>query len=61
MLDNTKVGNAFVESVEFEWHTLTKIERRLIQVYRRLSEQERKQLKRLTELLAENPEEGLAT
>jgi hypothetical protein len=60
MLDNTKVGNLFPE-VEFEWHTLTKIERRLIQVYRRLNEQERRQLKRLTELLAENPEEGLAT
>lgn len=61
MLDSTKVGNLFPETVEFEWHALTKIERRLIQVYRRLSDQERKQLKRLTELLAENPEEGLAT
>jgi hypothetical protein len=61
MLDNTKVGNLFPETVEFEWHSLTKIERRLIQVFRRLNEQERKQLKRLTELLAENPEEGVAT
>lgn len=61
MLDNTKVGNAYVDAVEFEWHALTKIERRLIEGYRLLNERERIQLKRLTDLLAQNPEEGSAS
>lgn len=61
MLDTTKAGNLFPETVEFEWHTLTDIERRLIQVYRKLNDQERKQLQRLSELMVENPEEGSTT
>lgn len=55
MLESTKVGNNSVESTEFEWHTLTQIERRLIAAYRRLSELERQHLKRLTDTLAANP------
>lgn len=61
MLDNTKVGNDYVETVEREWIALSPLERRLIMLYRRLSEMERRQLRRFTEVMAQNPEEGSAS
>jgi hypothetical protein len=57
MLDRTKNERVRVENTEFEWHGLTKIERRLIGLYRRLSDQEQVQLHRLSEVLATNLEE----
>ncbi|NWD54260.1 hypothetical protein HX878_05835 [Pseudomonas veronii] len=57
MLDRTSNESAYVEITEFEWLGLTKIEQRLIGLYRRLSEQEQLQLRRLSEVLATKPEE----
>ena len=57
MLDRTKNDVVYVGIPEFEWLSLTKIERRLIRLYRLLSEQEQLQLRRMSELLASNPEE----
>lgn len=57
MLDRTNNERICVGIPEFEWLSLTKIERRLIRLYRLLSEQEQLQLRRLSEVLATNPEE----
>lgn len=61
MLDRTNNERARVEKTEFEWLGLTTIERRLIELYRRLSEQEKLQLRRLSEVLATQPEEPAAS
>ena len=57
MLDRTKKERTCVGFNEFEWLSLTSIERRLIGLYRRLNEQEQLQLRRLSEVLATQPEE----
>lgn len=61
MLDRTYNERACVEAHEFEWLVLSKIERSFIGLYRRLSEEDRKQLRRLTEALATVPEESVAS
>ncbi|VVN92923.1 hypothetical protein [Pseudomonas fluorescens] len=61
MLDRTKNEFTTVGITEFEWLGLTKIERRLIRLYRLLSEQEQVQLRRLSEVLATNPEESVGS
>ncbi|MHC8310145.1 hypothetical protein ACYZUC_11110 [Pseudomonas sp. GT1P32] len=58
MLDRAKIDNGHFQNVEFEWHSLSKIERRLVDLYRQLTEEDRKQLRRLTEALATIPEES---
>ncbi|WP_454867340.1 hypothetical protein [Pseudomonas farris] len=58
MLDRNKNEPVCVGVTEFEWLGLTQLERRLISLYRRLSEKERMQLRRLSEVLAANPEES---
>ncbi|UZD95731.1 hypothetical protein LOY64_01595 [Pseudomonas corrugata] len=57
MLDRTNNERVRVGISEFEWLDLTKIERRFIRLYRLLSEQEQLQLRRLSEVLATNPDE----
>ncbi|MFJ4249358.1 hypothetical protein [Pseudomonas sp. NPDC089741] len=57
MLDRVTIDNGHVQTVEFEWRDLSKIERRLVGLYRQLTEEDRKQLRRLTEALATIPEE----
>ncbi|MCP1489345.1 hypothetical protein J3D48_005658 [Pseudomonas fluorescens] len=57
MLDRVTIDNGHVQTVEFEWQDLSKIERRLVGLYRQLTEEDRKQLRRLTEALATIPEE----
>ena len=57
MLDRTKHERACVGITEFEWLGLSKVERRLIHLYRLLNEQEQLQLQRMSEVLATNPEE----
>lgn len=57
MLDRTNNERACVGTTEFEWPGLTKMELRLIRLYRQLSEQEQLQLRRLSEVLATQPEE----
>ena len=61
MLDRTKNELTSVGITEFEWHGLTKVERRLIVLYRLLSKQEQVQLCRLSEALATNPEEPVGS
>jgi len=55
-LDRTNNERVSVGIPEFEWLGLTQIERRLIRLYRLLSEQEQLQLRRMSEVLATNPE-----
>lgn len=57
MLDCTKTEPISVEINEFEWMDLSKIERRLIRLYRLLNEQEQLQLRRMSQVLATNPKE----
>lgn len=57
MLDRTKNELVGVGTSEFQWLALTKIERRLIGLYRLLSEQEQAQLCRLSEVLVAHLEE----
>ncbi|MGG2020707.1 MULTISPECIES: hypothetical protein [unclassified Pseudomonas] len=58
MLDRIKKEPLCLGFAEFEWHNLSKAERRLIGLYRSLSEKEQGQLRRLSEILAINPEES---
>ncbi|WP_095051455.1 hypothetical protein [Pseudomonas sp. Irchel s3b2] len=58
MLDRANIDD-YVQTVEFEWLALSKIERRLVGLYRQLTEEDRKQLRRLTEALATIPEETI--
>lgn len=60
MLDDVKNDNGYAKSDEFEWGALSSVERRLVRLYRQLCEQDRKQLRRVTETLATNPEEKIA-
>ncbi|PMU10451.1 hypothetical protein C1Y11_11230 [Pseudomonas sp. FW305-20] len=57
MLDRTNNERVSVGIPELEWLGLTQIEHRLIRLYRLLSEQEQLQLRRMSEVLATNPEE----
>lgn len=55
MLDRTTNERDRVGMTEFEWPGLTKIERRLIELYRRLGELDQQQVRRVTEILITNP------
>ena len=57
MLDRTNNERACAGITEFEWLGLTKIERRLIRLYRLLTEKEQVHLRRMSEVLATHPEE----
>ena len=61
MLDRTKTELVSVETNEFEWLDLSKIERRLIRLYRLLNEQEQLQLRRMSQVLATNPKEPVSS
>lgn len=61
MLDRTKTELVSVETNEFEWLDLSKIERRLIRLYRLLNEQEQLQLRRMSQVLATNPKDPAAS
>lgn len=58
MLDRVKKDSVSLGFAEFKWHNLSNAERRLIDLYRSLSEKEQGQLRRLSEILAINPEES---
>ncbi|MDF2640980.1 MAG: hypothetical protein K0R45_252 [Pseudomonas sp.] len=60
MLDHTKRDRICVGLSEFDWLGLTPMERRLIGLYRSLSEQEQHQLRRLSEVLATKPEDAVS-
>jgi len=57
MLDRIKKEPVYVGFVDFEWQSLSNVERRLIDLYRALSDKERAQIRRLSEVLAINPTE----
>ena len=61
MLDRTNNERVCVAVPELEWLGLTKMERRLIRLYRLLSEREQNQLRRLSEVLAANSEEAVSS
>ena len=61
MLDRMNNERICVDIPEFEQLGLTKTERRLIRLYRLLSEHEQMQFRRLSELLATTPEESFGT
>lgn len=53
MLDRKKLESSYRDSVSNEWLELTALEVRLIKLYRQISEQDRKQVQRITGYLAE--------
>jgi hypothetical protein len=57
MLDRSNLERVYIGATELEWLVLSNLERRLIASYRQLTEQDRKQLRRLTDALATIPEE----
>ena len=61
MLDRKKNDLGNVGTTEFEWINLTKIERRLIRLYRMLNEKEQVHLRRMSEVLATHPEEPIGS
>jgi hypothetical protein len=61
MLDRKKNDLGNVGTTEFEWINLTKIERRLIRLYRLLNEKEQVHLRRMSEILTTNPEEPIGS
>ena len=61
MLDRTNNERVCAGITEFEWSGLTKVERRLIRLYRLLNEREQLQLHRLSEVLATQSEESAAS
>jgi hypothetical protein len=61
MLDREKNDLGNVGATEFEWINLTKIELRLIRLYRLLNEKEQVHLRRMSEVLATHPEEPVGS
>ncbi|KEX91627.1 hypothetical protein HA62_23515 [Pseudomonas putida] len=61
MLDRKKNDLGNIGTTEFEWTNLTKIERRLIRLYRILNEKEQVHLRRMSEVLATHPEEPVGS
>ncbi|MCX2545334.1 MULTISPECIES: hypothetical protein [unclassified Pseudomonas] len=57
MLDRKMNDRTTFEKTEFDTSGLTNIERRLIDLYRRLSQVEQQQVRRVAEILAVNPKE----
>ncbi|MBH3406690.1 hypothetical protein I5P86_16640 [Pseudomonas glycinae] len=57
MLDRKMNDRTAFEKTEFDTFGLTNIERRLIDLYRRLSQVEQQQVRRVAEILAVNPKE----
>lgn len=57
MLDRKKNDQDALNNAESEAAVLTDIERRLIDLYRRLSRVEQQQVRRVAEILAINPKE----
>ncbi|MNP83917.1 hypothetical protein D3C76_1830030 [compost metagenome] len=61
MLDRKKNELGNIGTTEFEWSNLTKLERRLIRLYRMLNEKEQVHLRRMSEVLATHPEEPIGS
>lgn len=57
MLDRKMNDRTAFEKTEFDTSGLTNIERRLIDLYRRLSQVEQQQVRRVAEILAVNPKD----
>ncbi|MFJ3371033.1 hypothetical protein [Pseudomonas sp. NPDC086251] len=61
MLDRSNFERVCIGATELEWLVLSNLERRLIASYRQLTEQDRKQLRRLIDALATVPEESVSS
>lgn len=59
MLDRKKNDHVAFKDFELEIAGLTNIERRLIDLYRRLTQVEQQQVRRLAEIMAINPKEPM--
>lgn len=58
MLDRTNNEPVCVDVLELEWLAVSKIESSFVGLYRQLKEEDRKQLRRLTEALVTVPKEA---
>lgn len=58
MLDRIKEEPARAVAYGFNWVGMTSTERHLISLYRLMTQEEQKQLRRLFEVLAANPEDS---
>lgn len=56
MLDLAKFQGSYDESGEFDWQALTVLELRLIKLYRRMSDEDRQRVRRMSEVLSEIPD-----
>lgn len=58
MLDTAVAVQEYVDQVDFHWLALSENERRLIGLFREMTEHERRQVRRLIEQLATHPDES---
>jgi hypothetical protein len=56
MLDRAKFEGSYNESGEFDWQALSALELRLIKQYRRMSVEDQKYVRRMSEILLETPD-----
>ncbi|KFE50276.1 hypothetical protein [Pseudomonas syringae] len=56
MLDRAKFEGSYNESGEFDWQAFTALELRLISLYRRMSDEDRQRVRRMTEVLSKIPD-----
>ena len=56
MLDRVKFEGGYNESRENDWQPITALELRLIRLYRRMSDDDQKRVRRMTEILSEVPD-----
>jgi len=57
MLNLAVAEQECVELVDFEWSGLSENERRLIRLFRQMADQEQRQIGRLIDQLANNPDD----
>ncbi|WP_369301708.1 hypothetical protein [Pseudomonas sp. N2-5-1-1] len=58
MLDRTNADVVYIETAASARYELSHVERRLIGIYRQLSQRDQEQLRRLTETLIRNPDQS---
>jgi len=56
MLDRAKFEGSFHESRDDDWQPITALELRMIRLYRRMSDDDQKRVRRMTEVLSEIPD-----
>jgi len=56
MLDRAKFEGSYNESRDDDWQPITALELRMIRLYRRMSDDDQKRVRRMTEVLSEIPD-----